>query len=95
MPQLAVVHSPTPSSVRMAASSKGLGWNALAAWDSWCVVKKSGPVYAPPSPASISRGRCSFFCSHCGMLRTNDPNPRGAKASEVSRMRSNFRSGFS
>jgi hypothetical protein len=27
-----VAHSPTPSSVRMAASANGLGKNALAAW---------------------------------------------------------------
>jgi hypothetical protein len=29
---LAVVHSPTPSTVRIAASENGLGKNALAAW---------------------------------------------------------------
>ena len=32
----AVAHSPTPSIVRMAASSNGEGKNALAACDSWC-----------------------------------------------------------
>ena len=37
--QVAVLHSPTPSSVRIAASSNGLGKNALAAWASWCVEK--------------------------------------------------------
>ena len=31
-PSCVVLHSPTPSSVRMAASSNGLGKNALAAW---------------------------------------------------------------
>ena len=35
-PSAAVAHSPTPSIVRMAASSNGEGKNALAAWDSWC-----------------------------------------------------------
>ena len=38
-PKLAVAHSPTPSSVRIAASSKGEGKKALAACDSWCSVK--------------------------------------------------------
>ena len=33
-PKLAVAHSPTPSSVRIAASSKGDGKKALAACDS-------------------------------------------------------------
>ena len=37
--QVAVAHSPTPSRVKMAASSNGDGKNALAAWDSWCSVK--------------------------------------------------------
>jgi hypothetical protein len=32
VPQVAVLHSPTPSRVRIAASSKGLGKKALAAW---------------------------------------------------------------
>ncbi len=40
MPQLVVVHSPTPSSVRMAADSKGEGKKALAAWASWCSVNR-------------------------------------------------------
>ena len=34
-PEVVVLHSPTPSSVRIAASSNGLGKNALAAWLSW------------------------------------------------------------
>ena len=44
----AVAHSPTPSTVRIAASSNGLGKNALAAWLSWCSVKTNlCPVGAP------------------------------------------------
>jgi hypothetical protein len=39
----AVAHSPTPSIVRIAASRKGDGKNALAAWDSWCSAKSSCP----------------------------------------------------
>ena len=46
MPRLAVAHSPTPSSVRIAASSKGEGKNALAACDSWCSVKTKRLRYA-------------------------------------------------
>ena len=38
-PMVAVLHSPTPSTVRMAARSNGLGKNALAAWLSWWSVK--------------------------------------------------------
>ena len=38
-PQVVVLHSPTPSSVTIAASSNGEGKNALAACDSWCVGK--------------------------------------------------------
>ena len=34
-PIVVVLHSPTPSSVRIAASSYGLGKKALAAWLSW------------------------------------------------------------
>ena len=37
-PYEAVAHSPTPSSVKIAASSNGDGKNALAACDSWCSV---------------------------------------------------------
>jgi hypothetical protein len=44
-PRLAVVHSPTPSTVRIAASSKGEQKNALAACERWCSLNRilSGP----------------------------------------------------
>ncbi len=38
-PKEAVAHSPTPSTVRMAASSKGEGRKHDAAWLMWCSAK--------------------------------------------------------
>ncbi len=40
-PTVAVVYSPTPSTVRMAASSNGEQKKALAAWLRWCSIKRS------------------------------------------------------
>ena len=79
-PKLAVAHSPTPSRVRMAASSKGEGKKALAAWDSWCSVKTMRRRYRPCSPLLISRGRWSFWRSHRGIAFRNEANPAGANA---------------
>ena len=76
-PRLAVAHSPTPSIVRMAAFSNGEGKNALAAWDSWCSVKTTGPSHPRASPMS-SRIH-SFFLSQTGMAFMKDEMPRGAK----------------
>ena len=56
-----MAHSPTPSSVRMAASSKGEGKKALAACDSWCSVKMHRRRYLPSSPLRISRGQVQFL----------------------------------
>jgi hypothetical protein len=42
--KLAVAHSPTPSTVRMAASSKGETRKQEAAWLMWCSAKKMGPL---------------------------------------------------
>jgi hypothetical protein len=39
-PVVAVAHSPTPSTVRIAASVKGEQKNALAAWDWWCSTNR-------------------------------------------------------
>ena len=77
---LAVSHSPTPSSVRIAASSYGDGEKAHAAWLSWWLVKAMRFLKPPPSAARISRGRCSFVFSHCGIAVINERSPRGATA---------------
>src|SRR5438067_2411975 len=39
-PSPAVIHSPTPSTVRIAASSKGAQKNALAACERWCSLNR-------------------------------------------------------
>jgi hypothetical protein len=93
--RLAVAHSPTPSSVRIAASSNGDGKNALAAWDSWCSVNTKRFAKAFPSPLRISRGRCSFCRSHTGIARAKDRKLKGAKARCVSSRRSNLSTGLS
>ncbi len=96
-----VVHSPTPSMVRMAASSKGDGKKALAAWLKWCSPNSSlrSRSLAPGSMRRSSfRTRSfwnSFSRSHSGMAMRNDRNPRGAKARYVSSRRSNFKNGLS
>ena len=92
---LAVSHSPTPSSVRIAASSNGDGKNADAAWLSWCEGKTMRFVYAPPSARVISRGRWSFCLIQSGTAIMNARSPAGALATNVSSRRSNFSSGFS
>jgi hypothetical protein len=43
-PWVAVAHSPTPSRVRMAASSNGDGRKADAAWLWWCSAKSTSPL---------------------------------------------------
>ena len=88
-----VAHSPTPSIVRTAASSKGDGKNADAACDSWCSAKRISP-----GNASSSRIRSfiqSFSRIQSGIAFRNDRKPRGAKSRYVSKSRSNFRSGLS
>ena len=47
---VAVAHSPTPSTVRMAASSKGEQKNALAACERWCSLKR---IFATGTPSSL------------------------------------------
>ena len=75
-----VAHSPTPSTVRMAASSYGEGKNALAACDSWCSVKRTGALNPGPIPLRITPAMFAFSLSHVGMPAQNDWSPRGALA---------------
>ncbi len=78
MPQLVVVHSPTPSMVRKAASRKGEGKKADAAWDSWC----SGKMTVPAKPSSFRMlSRIQSFCRiQSGMAVMKERSPPGAKA---------------
>ena len=63
-----MLHSPTPSSVRIAASSNGLGKNALAAWLSWWSRKTQRRRAASAAvPRGSSRRMNSFFFSQTGM----------------------------
>ena len=43
-PKDAVAHSPTPSTVRMAASSNGETRKHEAAWLMWCSANRIGPL---------------------------------------------------
>ena len=95
-----VAHSPTPSMVRTAALSKGDGKYALAAWLRWCSLKsiRSSASKVPSSRRSSrasTRLRNNLSCSHAGIDRANAWKPRGANATAVSRIRSNFRKGLS
>ena len=77
-PKVAVVHSPTPSSVRIAASSNGLGKKALAAWLSWWSVKTSRARVGPPRPRRSVRRMCSLSLSQSGMASRKLRKPAGA-----------------
>jgi hypothetical protein len=50
---LAVTQSPTPSTVRMAASWKGEQRKALAAWERWCSENKIRFLEIPSSASSF------------------------------------------
>jgi len=50
IPIVAVVHSPTPSTVSIAASSNGDAKNALAAWERWCSLKR---ILAAGTPSRV------------------------------------------
>src|SRR3989442_9917887 len=52
-PYAAVTHSPTPSTVRMAASSKGEHRKALAACDKWCSENRTLFLGIPKSDCSL------------------------------------------
>jgi hypothetical protein len=73
-----VLHSPTPSTVRIAASSNGLGKKALAAWLSWWSVKSSGAVKAPGNSRRITCRMKSFFLSQTGIAVLKLGHPPGA-----------------
>src|SRR5229473_3166311 len=48
-PQVPVTHSPTPSTVRIAASSNGEHRKALAAWERWCSQNRTRSLGIPNS----------------------------------------------
>ena len=75
-PIVAVAHSPTPSTVRIAASRNGEGKNALAACDSWCSAYRTGPFQ--PSASRIVRSWNSFSFIQSGPALRNEVKPRGA-----------------
>ena len=77
-PNVVVLHSPTPSSVRMAASSNGLGKKALAAWLSWWSVKTRRARVGFPSALRMVRRMCSLSLSQSGIARRKLRNPAGA-----------------
>ena len=53
-PQVAVVHSPTPSTVSTAASSNGEAKKALAAWERWWSTNNTRSAGVP---------RCFWICA--------------------------------
>jgi hypothetical protein len=75
LPWVVVAHSPTPSQVRIAASSKGEARKAEAAWDWWCSAKSTSP--RKPSRLPIALGIQSFSLSQTGMDFVNDGSERG------------------
>jgi len=81
--------------VRIAASSKGLGKNALAAWLSWWSVNANVPRKPLPNSPLIRLGRRAFSLSHTGSAMLKLEYPDGAYDRYVSISRSNLRSGFS
>ena len=91
---VAVAHSPTPSTVRRAASSKGEQKNALAACERWCSENRSF-ARGTPSRSSISALTQSLSRSHVTMASRKSRVARGNICSDVMRIRSNFRKGFS
>ena len=78
-PKLAVAHSPTPSRVRIAASSKGEGKKALAAWRLVVLGEDAalGGTCRRGRGSSPAAGAASP-ASHSGMAMRNERKPRGA-----------------
>ena len=94
-------HSPTPSMVRTAASLKGDGKKAEAAWLRWCSEKKSFDFQSTLLPKAILKKLVivvfwnSLSLSQSGSDVAKLLKPFGAKAREVSKSRSNLRNGLS
>ena len=78
MPWVVVAHSPTPSMVRIAASSKGDGRNAEAAWLWWCSAKSSSP--SKPSSSWSTFRTFSFSFSQSGIALAKEGSERGKVA---------------
>ena len=93
-PTVAVVHSPTPSTVRMAASGKGEQKKALAAWERWCSLNR---IREGGSPSRFwRRCRIHILSPSQGIIASwNRRRERGNVCMHVSRRRSNLRNGFS
>ena len=94
MPWVQVAHSPTPSTVMMAASSKGLHKNADAPWLTWCSQNRTGLRFQP-SFLPTTRRTDSFSRIHSGIACTNCPLLLGKCCRWLSRMRSSFSIGLS
>ena len=93
-PNDAVAHSPTPSTVSIAASSKGDTRKQEAAWLMWCSENRIGPLYAGSS-LRIKDGIHSFSWIQSGIAFRNDEKDRGNVAMYVDSIRSNFNNGLS
>ncbi len=94
VPVAVVVHSPTPSTVRRAASSKGEQKKALAAWDTWWSTKR---IFSGGTPRFFWMNALtqSFSSNQVIMDSPNVFHERGNDRRVVVRMRSNLTRGFS
>src|SRR5258708_6678573 len=70
-PQAAVSHSPTPSTVKIADSSKGEHRNALAACERWCSEKSTRSRLTPNSDCSVLFSE--HHLSHAASARDGAP----------------------
>ena len=93
-PMVAVAHSPTPSTVRMPASSNGEQKKALAAWERWCSEKRI-LSRGTPSRSVMSALTHSLSESHVSVASRKTGSARGNICSEVIKIRSNLTKGFS
>src|SRR5207244_8203526 len=93
LPISAVLHSPTPSRVRIAARSNGLGKKALAAWLSWWSRNTTG-ARRPASARRMLRRVWILSLSQTGIARPKLRKPRGAEARADSSRRATLVSGL-
>ena len=93
-PIAAVVHSPTPSTVRMAASSNGELKSALAACEAWCSTKRMREASIPRRSRMYSLIHSLSEIQRC-MPSRKSRRERGKVARMVVNRRSAFTKGFS
>src|SRR5690242_6423365 len=94
MPQAAVNHSPTPSTVKIAASLNGEQKNVLAACDRWCSEKRTLSL---PIPNSDCRVLATHNLSRIQPIMDSRKTFQdwGYVCKTLVRIRSSFRNGFS